>query len=232
MTTLLPRIEIESAPNPTAAVIWLHGLGADGNDFANLVPELALGHCPPIRFVFPHAPTLPVTINGGYVMPAWYDIRGADLVSRQDAEGIQKSALAISALIEHEIARGIAPDAIVLAGFSQGCAMALHTGLRFPKRLAGIMALSGYLPLADNLAAERNPANALTPIFMAHGSQDPVVIPARGEASRDLLAGLGYAVQWHTYPMPHSVHPHEVRDMSAFLTSVLAKPATAHSPRF
>ena len=228
MTTLLPRIEIESAPNPTAAVIWLHGLGADGNDFANLVPELALGHCPPIRFVFPHAPTLPVTINGGYVMPAWYDIRGADLVSRQDTEGIQKSALAIAALIEHEITRGIAPDAIVLVGFSQGCAMALHTGLRFPQRLAGIMALSGYLPLADNLAAERNPANAHTPIFMAHGSQDPVVIPARGEASRDLLAGLGYAVQWHTYPMPHSVHPHEVSDISAFLTSVLAKPATAH----
>lgn len=228
MTTLLPRIEIESAPHPTAAVIWLHGLGADGNDFANLVPELDLGACPPIRFVFPHAPSLPVTINGGYVMPAWYDIRGADLVSRQDAEGIQKSATEISALIENEIARGIAPENIVLAGFSQGCAMSLHTGLRFPKRLAGIMALSGYLPLAETLAAERHPANAATPIFMAHGSQDPVVIPARGEASRDLLAGLGYAVQWHTYPMPHSVHPREVADISTFLTTVLAQPANPH----
>lgn len=225
MTTLLPRIEIESAPQPTAAVIWLHGLGADGNDFANLVPELDLSGCPPIRFVFPHAPTLPVTINGGYVMPAWYDIRGADLVSRQDAEGIQKSAQAIAALIDNEIARGIAPEAIVLAGFSQGCAMALHTGLRFPQRLAGIMALSGYLPLAETLTAERHLANAATPIFMAHGSQDPVVIPARGEASRDLLTGMGYAVQWHTYPMPHSLHPREVTDISAFLKSVLLKPA-------
>ena len=225
MTTLLPRIEIESAPQPTAAVIWLHGLGADGNDFANLVPELDLSGCPPIRFVFPHAPTLPVTINGGYVMPAWYDIRGADLVSRQDAEGIQKSAQAIAALIDNEIARGIAPETIVLAGFSQGCAMALHTGLRFPQRLAGIMALSGYLPLAETLTAERHLANAATPIFMAHGSQDPVVIPARGEASRDLLTGMGYAVQWHTYPMPHSLHPREVTDISAFLKSVLLKPA-------
>lgn len=228
MNTLLPRIEIESAPQPTAAVIWLHGLGADGNDFANLVPELDLSACPPIRFVFPHAPTLPVTINGGYVMPAWYDIRGADLVSRQDAEGIQKSALAISALIENEISRGIAAENIVLAGFSQGCAMALHTGLRFPKRLAGVMALSGYLPLAETFAAERHAANAATPIFMAHGSQDPVVVPARGEASRDLLASLGYAVHWHTYPMPHSVHPREVADISTFLTTILAQRPAPH----
>ncbi len=228
MNTLLPRIEIESAPQPTAAVIWLHGLGADGNDFANLVPELDLSACPPIRFVFPHAPTLPVTINGGYVMPAWYDIRGADLVSRQDAEGIQKSALAISALIENEISRGIAAENIVLAGFSQGCAMALHTGLRFPKRLAGVMALSGYLPLAETFAAERHAANTATPIFMAHGSQDPVVVPARGEASRDLLSSLGYAVHWHTYPMPHSVHPREVADISTFLTTVLAQRPAPH----
>ena len=221
MNNLLPRIEIESAPNPTAAVIWLHGLGADGNDFAALVPELNLAACPPIRFVFPHAPTMPITLNGGYVMPAWYDIRGTDLVSRQDAAGIHHSAQAIDALIEHEISRGIAAENIVLAGFSQGCAMALHTGLRFSKRLAGIMALSGYLPLADTLAAERAPANANTPVFMAHGTQDPVVIPARGEASRDLLTQLGYAVQWHTYPMPHSVHPREVADISAFLAHVL-----------
>ena len=221
MTSLLPRIELESAPHPTAAVIWLHGLGADGRDFAAIVPELDLGACPPIRFVFPHAPSLPVTLNGGYVMPAWYDIYGPDLLQRQDAAGIAKSAHAIAALIEHEIARGIPAERIVLAGFSQGCAMALHTGLRFPKRLAGIMALSGYLPLADTLATERATANQHTPIFMAHGSQDQVVIPARGEASRDLLTQLGHPVQWHSYPMPHSVHPREIADISVFLTTVL-----------
>ena len=221
MNTLLPRIEIESAPQPTAAVIWLHGLGADGNDFAALVPELDLTACPPIRFVFPHAPSMPVSLNGGYVMPAWYDIFGADLVSRQDAAGIQKSARAIAALIDQEVARGIAPERIVLAGFSQGCAMALHTGLRYPKRLAGLLALSGYLPLADTLSAERTDANADTPIFMAHGSMDPVVVPARGEASRDLLARLGYPVQWHSYPMQHSLHPREVADISVFLANVL-----------
>jgi phospholipase/carboxylesterase len=225
MNTLLPRIEIESAPHSsapvTAAVIWLHGLGADGNDFAALVPELTLSACPPIRFVFPHAPSIPVTLNSGYVMPAWYDIFGADLVSRQDAAGIHKSARAIDALIEHEISRGIPAHNIVLAGFSQGCAMALHTGLRFPQRLAGIMALSGYLPLADTLVVERAPANADTPIFMAHGSMDPVVVPARGEASRDLLTQLGHPVLWHSYPMQHSVHPREVADISAFLASVL-----------
>jgi phospholipase/carboxylesterase len=220
-TTLLPRIELESAPNPTAAVIWMHGLGADGNDFAGLVPELDLSGCAPIRFVFPHAPTMPVTVNGGYVMPAWYDITGSDLISRQDAAGIHKSAQAISALVDHEVARGIAPERIVLAGFSQGCAMALHTGLRLPQRIAGVIALSGYLPLADTFAAERSAANAKTPIFMAHGSMDPVVIPARGEASRDLLAGLGYSVHWHSYPMTHSVHPREIADISNFLRQVL-----------
>lgn len=227
MNTLLPRVEIDSAPHPTTAVIWLHGLGADGHDFAALVPELDLGACPPIRFVFPHAPSMPVTLNGGYVMPAWYDIVGTDLVSRQDASGIQRSARAIAALIEHEVARGIAHQNIVLAGFSQGCAMALHTGLRMPQRLAGIMALSGYLPLADTLAAERHPANAHTPIFMAHGSMDPVVAPARGEASHQLLERLGYPVQWHTYPMAHSVHPREVADLSVFLASVLGQGAVA-----
>ncbi|PKO63079.1 MAG: carboxylesterase [Betaproteobacteria bacterium HGW-Betaproteobacteria-18] len=222
MTALLPHIQIETAPNPSAAVIWLHGLGADGNDFAGLVPELDLSGCPGIRFIFPHAPTMPVTINGGYVMPAWYDIRGTDLVSRQDEAGIRASEKAITALIEREIARGIPAKHIVLAGFSQGSAMALHTGLRFAPALAGIMALSGYLPLADLFPAERSSANADTPIFMAHGSQDPVVDPARGAASRDLLAALGYKVQWHSYPMPHSVHPHEVADIATFLTQVLA----------
>ena len=222
MTTLLPRIELESAPNPTAAVIWLHGLGADGNDFAPIVPELDLGGCPPIRFVFPHAPAIPVTINGGYVMPAWYDILGVNLVDRQDDKGIQKSEWAIQALIQHEVDRGIPHARIVLAGFSQGCAMALHTGLRLPHRLAGIMALSGYLPLADRFPSERHAANATTPIFMAHGTQDPVVVLQRGEDSRDALAKLGHPVEWHTYPMQHSVHPQEIADIGRFLTKVLA----------
>lgn len=222
MTTLLPHIQIETAPQPSAAVIWLHGLGADGHDFAGLVPELDLTGCPAIRFIFPHAPAIPVTVNGGYVMPAWYDIHGANLIDRQDAAGIRASEQAIAALIEREMARGIPASRIVLAGFSQGCAMALHTGLRFPHTLAGIMALSGYLPLAEHFAAERTAANAHTPIFMAHGSQDPVVVPARGEASRDLLTGLGYPVQWHSYPMPHSLHPREVADISVFLGQVLA----------
>ena len=220
-TPLLPRIELESAPNPTAAVIWLHGLGADGNDFAGLVPELNLDGCPPIRFVFPHAPSIPVTLNGGYVMPAWYDIMGLNLVDRQDAPGIQKSELAIAALIANEVARGIPVERIVLAGFSQGCAMALHTGLRFPQRLAGIMALSGYLPLADRFANERHQANATTPVFMAHGTQDPVVVLARGEDSRKALVALGHPVQWHTYPMQHAVHPQEIADIAAFLKQVL-----------
>ena len=221
MASLLPCVEIEFAPQPTAAVIWLHGLGADGHDFASLVPELDLSGCPPIRFVFPHAPSMPVTVNGGYVMPAWYDILGPNLISQQDAAGIQSSERAIVALIAHEVARGIPAEHIVLAGFSQGCAMALHTGLRLPQRLAGIMALSGYLPLADRLAAERHPANAQTPIFMAHGTQDPVVVIARGEASRDALAALGQPVAWHSYPMPHSLHPQEIADISAFLAQVL-----------
>ena len=225
MTTLLPRVELESAPKPTSAVIWLHGLGADGHDFAGLVPELELSSCPPIRFVFPHAPSMPVTVNGGYVMPAWYDILGPNLVSQQDAAGIQASERAIVALIAHEVARGIPDERIVLAGFSQGCAMALHTGLRLPQRLAGIMALSGYLPLADRLAAERHAANARTPVFMAHGTQDPVVVLARGEASRDALATLGQPVQWHSYPMPHSLHPREIADISAFLAQVLGPAA-------
>ena len=221
MTSLLPYVELESASQPSAAVIWLHGLGADGHDFASLVPELDLAGCPPIRFVFPHAPSMPVTVNGGYVMPAWYDILGPNLVSQQDAAGIQASERAIVALIAHEVARGIPAERIVLAGFSQGCAMALHTGLRLPQRLAGIMALSGYLPLADRITAERHAANAQTPVFMAHGTQDPVVAIARGEASRDALAALGQPVAWHSYPMPHSLHPQEIFDISAFLAQVL-----------
>jgi phospholipase/carboxylesterase len=225
MPQLLPSVEINTAPNPSAAVIWLHGLGADGHDFAALVPELDLTGCPPIRFVFPHAPSQPVTVNGGYVMPAWYDLYGPDLVKRQDEAGIRTSEKAIHALIAREMARGISPENIVLAGFSQGCAMALHTGLRCPHTLAGLVALSGYLPLAGLFPAEREAANANTPIFMAHGNQDTVVVPARGEASRDQLSDLGYAVEWHSYPMPHSVHPREVADISQFLARVLSKSA-------
>ncbi|MDO8459087.1 MAG: dienelactone hydrolase family protein [Burkholderiaceae bacterium] len=226
MTNLLERIELESAPHPSAAVIWLHGLGASGDDFAAIVPELDLSGCPAIRFVFPHAPVMPVTLNSGYVMPAWYDIFGTELgagaVRREDAAGIYASQQAVEALIANEVARGISPANIVIAGFSQGCAMALHVGLRHPATLAGIMALSGYLPLADTVATELSPANAHTPIFMAHGTQDPVVMLSRAVASRDALVGLGYPVQWHTYPMPHSVHPQEIADISGFLQQVLA----------
>jgi len=221
MTALLDAIQIESAPQPTAAVIWLHGLGASGDDFAAIVPELDLTGCRPIRFVFPHAPVMPVTINNGYAMPAWYDIFAPDLVRREDAAGIARSELAIEALIAHEVARGIPARNIVLAGFSQGCAMTLHAGLRHPERLAGLMALSGYLPLAGTLEAERHAANADTPIFMAHGTADPVVVLPRAEASRQALEALGYKVQWHTYPMPHSVHPQEIADISRFLQQVL-----------
>lgn len=221
MTALLDTIQIESAPQPTAAVIWLHGLGASGDDFAAIVPELDLTGCRAIRFVFPHAPVMPVTINNGYAMPAWYDIFTPDLVRREDAAGIAASAKAITALIEAQVAQGITPEHIVLAGFSQGCAMTLHTGLRHPARLAGLMALSGYLPLAGTVAAERHPANADTPIFMAHGTADPVVVLPRAEASCQALEALGYKVQWHTYPMPHSVHPQEIADISRFLQQVL-----------
>ena len=226
MTQLLDCITIESAPHPTAAVIWLHGLGASGDDFAAIVPELDLTGCPAIRFVFPHAPVMPVTLNGGYVMPAWYDIFGTELgagaVRQEDAAGIAKSQQDVEALIANEVARGISPANIVIAGFSQGCAMALHVGLRHPAKLAGIMALSGYLPLADTVATELSPANAHTPIFMAHGTQDPVVMLSRAVTSRDALVGLDYPVQWHTYAMPHSVHPQEIADISGFLRAVLA----------
>ncbi|MBL8335593.1 MAG: dienelactone hydrolase family protein [Rhodoferax sp.] len=226
MNTCLPCIETLTGPIPTASVIWLHGLGASGDDFAAIVPELDLTGCPSIRFVFPHAPSMPVTINGGYVMPAWYDILGTPGQGAEDAEGITRSAAAIEALIAREGTRGIPPQRIVLAGFSQGCAMVLHTGLRHPERLAGILALSGYLPLASRLEAERSAANQHTPIFLAHGQSDPVIVLARAEASRDRLQSLGYAVQWHTYPMPHSVHPAEVEDIGHFLRSVLAPGST------
>ena len=222
MTPCLPCIETTSGPIPTASVIWLHGLGASGDDFAAIVPELDLTGCPPIRFVFPHAPSIPVTLNGGYVMPAWYDVLGTASERREDEAGIRHSAHAVEALIARELSRGVRADRIVLAGFSQGCAMVLHTGLRYGQRLGAIMALSGYLPLASTLAAERSDANRDIPIFMAHGISDPMITMARAQASRDMLQGLGYAVQWHTYPMPHSVHPAEIEDIGHFLRAVLA----------
>ena len=220
---MLPCIELETSPNPTASVIWLHGLGADGNDFVPIVPELHLEGCPGIRFVFPSAPTMPVTVNGGYVMPAWYDIIGRNPTDQEDAAGIHRSASSISQLIEKEADRGIAYDNIVLAGFSQGCAMALQIGLRFPQKLAGIMALSGYLPLAISLKTEKHAANQHTPIFMAHGMYDTVVVPERAEASCALLEKMGYSVSWNEYPMEHSVSREELMDISQFLRSALIK---------
>lgn len=222
MTALLPHVTLETAPNPSCAVIWLHGLGADGHDFASLVPELNLQGCAPIRFIFPHAPSIPVTINNGYVMPAWFDILGMNGQGPKDEAGMRRSQASIRALIAQERTRGIAADRIVLAGFSQGCAMALHTGLRFEERLAGIVALSGFLPLPEKIAAERHTANADTPVFMAHGSHDPVVRVERGTSSRDTLLALGQPVQWHSYPMEHSLCAPEVADISGFLRQVLA----------
>jgi len=219
---LLECIEIETGPNPQRSVIWLHGLGADGNDFAPLVPELRLDGLPAIRFVFPHAPVRPVTINGGMAMRAWYDILAPELVKREDEAGLRASQQAVQALIARENSRGIPTDRIVLAGFSQGCAMTLQTGLRLDSRLAGMLCLSGYLPLAQQTAAERSPANQDTPIFMAHGTADPVVALPRAQASRQALEQMGYAVQWHEYMMPHSVCLEEVNDIAAFLRTVLA----------
>ena len=220
---MLPCIELETAPNPTCSVIWLHGLGADGNDFVPIVPELHLPANPAIRFIFPSAPSMPVTVNGGYVMPAWYDIVGRNLMDQEDAEGIKRSATSIIELIEREVQRGIDYRHIVLAGFSQGCAMALYIGLRLPHQLAGIIALSGYLPLALSLSIEKHSANQNTPIFMAHGTYDPVVILDRAQASHTLLEKLAYRVNWNEYPMEHSVHHEELADISRFLQEVLPK---------
>ena len=221
---MLDTIEIETAPNPTASVIVLHGLGADGNDFVPIANELDLAAVGPVRFVFPHGPTRPVTINGGYVMRAWYDVFGRELESsapREDEAGLRASQAFVEALIAQERERGIAARRIVLAGFSQGCAMALMTGLRHGERLAGLLGMSGYLPLADKLAAERSPANADVPIFQAHGTQDPVIPIARATASRDALKALGYDVEWHSYAMPHSVCGPEIADMNRWLLRVL-----------
>ena len=221
MADLLETVEIESGPSPRAAIVWMHGLGADGHDFAPIVPELTLPV--PVRFVFPHAPMRSVTINQGMVMRAWYDIRGIGGERREDGDGVRASQTQIEALLARERARGISADRLVLAGFSQGGAMALHTGLRQPERVAGIMALSCALPLADTLAAEASPANRGTSIFMAHGSYDDVIPIASARQAHDVLVKLGYPVDWHDYPMPHSVCAEEIADISAWLTTVLGK---------
>ena len=216
----LPAIELETGPNPTASIVWMHGLGADGNDFVPIARELDLDAVGPVRFVFPNAPHIPVTLNGGYVMPAWYDIHPDR--SREDEAGLRRSQGQIEALIAREKARGVPAGRIVVAGFSQGCAMALMTGLRHAEPLAGIVGLSGYLPLAAQTAAERHAANAATPVFLAHGTHDPMVVLPRATASRDALLALGYAVTWHDYPMEHTVCLEEVQDLNQWLLRVLA----------
>jgi phospholipase/carboxylesterase len=212
--------EIETRPNPSHSVIWMHGLGADGHDFVPIIGQLAL---PPlgIRFVFPHAPMMPVTINGGFVMRAWYDIAMENLGVKEDAHGLHASQLAIEQLIQREVQRGIPTSRIVLAGFSQGGAMALQTGLRHPKKLAGILVLSAYLPLMASIERERNPANGLTAIFQGHGTLDPVVPMALAVASRARLTQLGYPVEWHEYPMMHGLCEEELADVGAWFGKVL-----------
>jgi len=220
MAEKLQTIEIETRPKPSHSVIWLHGLGADGNDFVPIVQDLSL---PPlgIRFVFPHAPMRAVTINGGFVMRAWYDITGQDIAKKEDETGLRQSQKSIEELIAKEESRGVPSGRVVLAGFSQGGVISLQTGLRQPKRLAGVMSLSAYLPLAATIAKERNAANNGVPIFLGHGTSDNVVPLALGTASRDQLIKLGYDIDWHQYPMPHSVCPEELADISAWLTRVL-----------
>jgi len=220
-SALLDCIELQTGPTPTHSVIWLHGLGADANDFVPVAPELELAGSPAIRFVFPNAPVRPVTVNNGMAMRAWYDILTFDLIRREDDAGIRLSQAAIEALIARENTRGVPSSNIVLAGFSQGCAMTLHTGIRTKEKLAGLIGLSGYLPLADTAALERAPANADTPIFMAHGTHDPVVSLERAQSSCDLLKQHGYDVTWKLYPMAHSVCAEEIQDIAAFLKRVL-----------
>jgi phospholipase/carboxylesterase len=205
----------------SAAVIWLHGLGADGHDFEPIVAELQFGAKAVTRFVFPHAPLRPVTLNGGYVMRAWYDIYGLEQGARQDEAGLRQAAVALERLLAKQLDHGIDSRRIVVAGFSQGGAVALHTGLRYPQPLAGILALSTYLPLADTLAAELNIANQHTPIFMAHGRDDNVIALSFAEHSRAVLSRQGCQVDWHTYAMPHSVTPKEIDDISQWLATVL-----------
>lgn len=218
---MLQTIEVETAPKPTAAVIWLHGLGADGHDFEPIVPELVPRGTKNWRFVFPNAPIRPVTINGGMPMRAWYDIVGLDRKVAEDASGFKDTDRAIRELIAREVARGIPTERVVLAGFSQGGAVSLYTAPRLGQTLAGVIALSCYLPREITFAAERTPANDSTPIFMAHGQRDPMIPIMLGLKSRDFLLKAGYPVEWHDYPMAHSVCPAEIADIRNFLSRVL-----------
>ena len=222
MSTKLEVIELESGKKPTISIIVLHGLGADGTDFVPVAQELDLSPIGDVRFLFPHAPVMPVTINGGMSMRAWYDIVGTEIDRREDERGLRTSQAMVEALIEREIERGTEAARIVLMGFSQGCAMTLMAGLRFGQRLAGLVGLSGYLPLAAVTEAERHSANRDTPIFLAHGSADQVIPIARATASRDALKALGHPVEWHEYPMPHSVCAEEIADLNRWLLKTLA----------
>ena len=215
--SLLPAVENETAANPVYSIIWLHGLGADGHDFASIVPELVSPDWPALRFVFPHAPVRPVTINNGMAMRAWYDIYSFEPKAPQDEQGTREAISQVEALIAREHARGVPSERIVLAGFSQGGAIALAAGLRHAQKLAGIVALSTYLPIADKLPAERSAANAEVPVFWGHGSFDPVVVLQRGLDSRAALEVLGYKVDWHIYPMAHAVHPQEIADLRRWI---------------
>ena len=217
----LQTIELHPGAEPRATVIVLHGLGADGTDFLSMADELKLGAVGPVRYIFPRAPVRPVTLNGGHPMRAWYDILGTDLVRREDEAGLRESFTGVHALIDREVARGMPANRIVLAGFSQGCAITLGAGLRYHERLAGMVGLSGYLPLAAITALERHDANALTPMFLAHGRNDGMVPLARGVAARDLLQGLGQPIEWHDYPMEHSVCMEEVQALQKWLLKVL-----------
>jgi len=215
MAENLDYIEMNPMSDPIASVIWMHGLGADGHDFETIVPELNLPSESPIRFIFPHAPMRPVTLNNGYVMRAWYDIPQMNIREEQDEQGIKASAQLITQLIEQEKKQGLKSEQIILAGFSQGGAMALYTGLRYPEKLGGILALSTYLPL-DQKLDEFSAVNRAIPIMMAHGTMDPLIPLSFAELSRDLLVKAGYQVDWHTYPMQHSVCPQEIQDISAW----------------
>ena len=217
----LQTIEINPAAPPRASVIVLHGLGADGTDFLSMADELDLAAVGPVRFLMPRAPVRRVTINGGQPMRAWYDILGADLVKREDENGLRDSMQQVGQLIDREVTRGVPANRIVVAGFSQGCAVALGAGLRHPERLAGLVGLSGYVPLADTTAAERHAASQGLPVFLAHGRSDGIVPLARGTAGRDLLKGLGCDVEWHDYPMEHSVCMQEVVALNRWLLKVL-----------
>lgn len=221
LAALDPPVVIEPPGQTNAAVVWLHGLGADGHDFEPVAAELSRGGLDRTRFVFPHAPVRPVTINGGMAMRAWYDIAGPDLDRRADEAGVRESAGIARALVDEQIDSGLPAHRVVLAGFSQGGAIALHAGLRLPFRIAGILALSTYLPASRSLASQAHDANRDVPIFLAHGSQDPVIALSLSEHSRAVMSGLGYMVEVHTYPMAHSVCPEEVRDIASWLSRVL-----------